>query len=118
MTYNMTSGNVTAVGGFFFGSDIAGAFQAAAITVTLNSGQIITVPSAGQTTTSFAGFTSTVPITSVTVVADQSAGNRWPTVNDFIVGQATVVPEPTSLALVGIPALALAWKRRRAKSAQ
>lgn len=117
MTYTMSSANVTATGGFFFGSDIAGNFQAAAITVTLDGGNTQTFTASSPTAGSFVGFTSVLPITSVVVTADQTLGNRWPTVNDFIVGSAVVVPEPTSLALLGIPAIGFAWKRRRAAKA-
>jgi hypothetical protein len=118
MNYSPTSGNVTAMGGFFFGSDIAGNFQQASITVQVNGGSPQTFSAPSPTNGAFIGFTSTSPFTLLTVAADQSAGTRWPTVNDFTVGIAQTVPEPTSLALLGIPALGLAWKRRRAKAAK
>jgi hypothetical protein len=120
--FTFTSGNVTAVGGFFFGSDFNGGFQSGDVTIALNDGTTQTITSA--TTDSFLGFTGSVPIISLTVTAVQpNIGDLYPTVNDFIVGQQVVttpagVPEPSARAgLTVMPLGAILWgvlRRRRA----
>jgi hypothetical protein len=123
IVFNFTGGNVTAVGGFFFGSDVNGNFASGNIRVTLDDGTTETITNA--TTTSFLGFTGSVPITSLTVAAIQPPTTPpflFPTVNDFTVGQQVVttptgIPEPSSTAgLVAMPLGIALWSlfRRRA----
>jgi len=104
ITFTLTS-TVTAIGGFFFLTDINGnPVGTGSVTVTLNDGSFLTVTT--PTPTSFVGFTSSVPIASLTVTPSAS----FATVNDFIVGLA--VPEPSTYALLAAGVLLLAFRVR------
>lgn len=110
LTFSFTSSNVTAVGGFIFPTDNPGDAVAGAITATLNDGSTISYASANLS--SFAGFTSLIPILSLTLTT--SDPSLFPTVDNLIVG--TAVPEPSSLvvaAVVGAVGLVIHSKRRR-----
>ncbi len=102
----MTGDPVYAVGGFFFGSDISGLYIAESVTVNLSDGQSHTyTPSSG---TDFLGFTSAVPITSLSIDADDTFQNAWSAVDHLYVGN--LVPAPASIALLGAAGL---LRRRR-----
>lgn len=103
----------TAVGGNFFLSNSAGNPTGGPITVELSDSTQINL--ASTSSTSFAGFTSDVGITSLTVLTPNAPD--YATVNDLIVGQGatSAVPEPSSLALAGCGiagALVMAARRR------
>lgn len=104
---SFTSGNVTAVGGDFFASDIFFLEIPADVTVNLNDGTSVTFNGSG-----FAGFTSDVAISSILIDASDATlgGPAWPTVDRLIVG--TVVPAPGVLGLIGMGSL-VATRRRR-----
>lgn len=125
MVFDNVAGSARGIGGFFFLSDIAGAF--------VPSGQITisVVTSAGNanvtltnpTTTTFWGITTTGTISSMTVASVIPAGGTpvWGTVNDLRIGQLAagpgpVVPEPSTYALMatGLAGLAAIRRRRRA----
>jgi len=100
--FTMTSGSPTAMGGFFFVTNISGNLTNATVNVSINGGQFlqsITTNSA----TNFFGWVSTngTPITSFQV----SASGLWPTVNDLVLAQA--VPEPSTYALGALAAFVL-----------
>lgn len=122
ITFSNFSAGVQAVGGFFFGSNISGNFLAGqSITVATTDSSGTTTETLTDTTTStFLGFVSNGPILSLTVVAVQSGGTVWPTVNDLTMGGAvniTAVPEPSGLALgaiAGLAGIGCAWRRRKA----
>jgi MYXO-CTERM domain-containing protein len=104
-----TSGNVTAVGGNFFSSDINFNAIAASVTVALSDGQSVTFNSSSAN--DFRGFTSTQTITSLTIDAiDPPAGPAWSTLDNLYVGQA--IPAPGAMALLGLGGLAAARRRR------
>jgi len=95
--FNFTSNNVTSVGGFFFLTDLTGNAAGGTVTVTLNNGKMFSITDASST--SFIGFTTGVPIQSLTVTPPSSGATLvFATVNDFITGKA--VPETGSSALL------------------
>jgi hypothetical protein len=119
MTFNTFLGGVQAVGGNFFGSDIAGAFLAGNITITATDASgTVTQTIVGATTTSFLGFVSTGAMTSLTVASVQPAvGFLWPTVDNLTLAKATVpIPEPETYAmmLAGLGLVGFLARRRRA----
>jgi PEP-CTERM motif len=119
MTFNTFLGGVQAVGGNFFGSDIAGAFLAGNITITATDASgTVTQTIVGATTTSFLGFVSTGGMTSLTVASVQpAAGFLWPTVDNLTLAKAALpVPEPETYAmmLAGLGLVGFLARRRRA----
>lgn len=101
IVFEFTSGNVTAVGGFFFRTSTFGeVVTAGTVTLTLDNGTVYSTdaPSAN----SFVGFTTTSPIFSLSVGVEPVGGflEDFATANDLIVGVA--VPEPSTLALAGL----------------
>jgi hypothetical protein len=113
-SFNFLSGNVTAVGGFFFDSDFLGnVIIGDQFEITIDGlTQPLTVTTTGQDT--FVGFVSSTPFTTLTVT---SIDNDWVGANDLIVGTAaTAVPEPATnwiAAVGGLAMLAYARRRRR-----
>ncbi len=83
-----TSGNVTAVGGNFWATDVDFNPTGTSIVATLNDGSTVTVPTSAAST--FIGFTSDTPITSLTLDGPSSAPNDgiWATLDNLIVGIA------------------------------
>lgn len=125
ITLTFTSGNVTAVGGFFLLTDILGDIATGSITLNFNDGTSVTLTN--QTLSSFTGYVSPgLPITSLVISAQQPEGEGasvWPTVDDLIVGAVAenggppngdgVIPEPSTLWLLAGGIVALALGRRR-----
>ncbi len=107
-----TSGNVNAVGGNFWGTEIGFATVLAQITITLSDGTDVTFDSVGPSV--FRGFSTDTFITSMTIEA-KSATGAWATMDNLYVGSAAVVPLPPAawagLAMLGL--LGGAHARRR-----
>ena len=104
ITFNTFSPAVSAIGGFFFGSDINGQFLPG-ISITLvatDADGSLTETISNSTENSFRGFVSTGPLTSLTVTAVQPSSPAWPTVEDLTLAEAraAAVPEPESAALL------------------
>ena len=113
ITLSFTSGNVTAVGGFFYPTDASEDVVSGDIALGLSDGTSLTLTDPGPT--SFTGFTTSggVFITSLTVAP---ASDQYATIDDLIVGAipaAEAVPEPSTTAFLGLGLLLIAWKRRR-----
>ena len=109
---SFTSGNVTAIGGSFFQTDINGVAQPGDVTVTLNDGTSKVLTSTETDPQPFVGFTTTPTqfITSLTM----STPANWNTINNLYVGQ--VVPGPDSLVVflgAGLSSAGLLFRRRR-----
>jgi len=108
---SFTGNSVTAVGGIFGPSETTGDFVAGNISLTLSDGTSLTkYVNIGD----FLGFTSTVPITSMTIYAPDSV--TFTQVDHFYVGTAgTVVPVPAAVWLLGSGLIGLIGLRRRFK---
>ncbi len=103
-----TSGNVTAVGGNFWSTDIAVLPFTADVTINLSDGQSVTFTSTSSS--DYRGFTSDVIIDSIEIFADDSFGNAWSTMDNLTVGRA--IPTPGAIAVLGLGGV-LAGRRRR-----
>lgn len=109
--FDSFTGGVTAVGGNFFGSNIAGQFQLGDVLVTaVDSSGSVSQTIVGAQVGSFLGFVSNGALTSVTISAVQPAGGPlWPTVDNLVLA----VPTPGAVALFGLAGVA-GLRRRRA----
>lgn len=110
IVFSQFTGGVSAFGGNFFASDIAGQFVPdGTMVLTAVDGGTLTYDLTGATTGSFVGFVSTAPLSSVTLGTD--GGAYWPTANNVVLA----VPEPATygMMLVGMTLLGVAARRRR-----
>ena len=119
IVFDSFTGGVSAVGGYFFASDINGDYLAGeslTVTVTDASGAVRRTLVDPKVST-FIGFVSDGSIQSLQVgVVDTGYNNAWATVNDLtLAGPVAAVPEPSSLALLlaGISWVSAATARRR-----
>jgi hypothetical protein len=105
---NFSGNPVTAIGGIFGPSDADGNFVAGNLNLTLSDGTSLT--NYPVNIGDFLGFTSTVPITSMTINAPDS--DMFAQVDHFYVGTA-VVPIPGAVWLLGSGLIGLVTVRRR-----
>ncbi len=113
----VTSGGPTAIGGFFFPTDLFGGVTTGTVNVSINGGQFQQSISTSSTT-NFFGWVSTngTQISSLRVIMTQpGVGSVWPTANDLVFAQA--VPEPSTYALGALAAMVLGLVSRRRKTA-
>jgi hypothetical protein len=117
LTFSGFNSSMRGIGGSFFGSNDAGAFQsgiALRVTARTVAGSVSEQLLQNTTVGNFLGFVSTSALQSLTVEAIQPTTTTlaWPTVNNLVLAAAPVVviPEPSSIAmlltgLVGVLAL-------------
>lgn len=119
LTISFTSGNVTAVGGNFYQTDLAG-FVAQPVKITLSNGTVdeftpgapsdyrgyVAAPGALITSLSFTGIPGD----------EDGVGGAFATVDNLTVAGAPV-PEPAGTALAAIAGLTLLGRRRRSSAA-
>jgi len=118
ITLTFTSGNVTAVGGYFFTTDLLGDVTPGGITLIFSDGTLVNLTN--QDLTTFTGYISEGPtITSLQIFASQQGqDDTWPTVDNLYVGAGIppengVIPEPSTLLLFGGGLISLALLRRK-----
>jgi hypothetical protein len=112
LTFDFTGADTTAVGGFFFLTDVNGnVVPVGSLTLTLDDGTTATVTNPSPT--GFIGFTTDAPIASLTVTPGDNSS--LVTLEGFYAGVA--VPEPASVSLLGcgVLGLALALGRNRVR---
>lgn len=100
---------VTGFGGYFFGSDVLGSFlPGGTLQFTATGGGTLNYTLSNAGTSSFLGFVSSSPLSSVTMT---SGGDYWVTANDLTL--AMPVPEPETYAMMLMGLGLVGWMRRR-----
>jgi hypothetical protein len=113
ITLTFTGMAVRAVGGNFFNIDLMDQLVADSVSISLqDSLGTSTTFTAADLAGSFRGFVSSAAITSMTITGSQALG-RYATIDNLTIGYA--LPEPASLALVGLALAGLAATRRRVR---
>jgi hypothetical protein len=96
ITFSRFTGNVSAFGGNFFGSDVGGAYVPnGTLTLTASDGFTLSYTLNDATQSSFLGFVSDTPLGTVTLAASPDV-DYWPTANNVVLA----VPEPTTYAML------------------
>jgi PEP-CTERM motif len=131
ITFNAFTGGVAAIGGNFFGSNLAGAFLSGNMTLvaTDSLGAVNTQTLVAATQTNFLGFVSTGTMSSLTLCAVNATLGRcvgpldtavapfvWPSADNLVLAKAvSAIPEPSTYAMLmaGLGAVGFIARRRR-----
>jgi len=111
ITFSSFSAGVSGFGGFFFASDVSGAYVPNGdMLLTAADGTTLTYTLTGATRNSFLGFVSDSGLTSVTLLSSPD-GTYWPTANNVVLA---AVPEPATygMFLAGLGFLGAMARRR------
>ncbi len=109
LVVDFTGLDVTAIGGWFYGTDEYGSYLPGTVVLDLSDGTHLEYDPADAAI--FRGLTTDVPITQMTIDVPETNPWAWPTMDHFYVG--TAVPEPGTLALLAFGAAALLPRRKR-----
>ena len=117
MVFTFTSGNIQALGGYFFTTNINGDPNFAGIGLRINGTDAYSLPQTDFD--SFWGIVSDSLIDQLEVYPLDNTIGTWATVNDLIVagaaGTVSAIPEPAStLALAGLLSCGFCLRRRAA----
>lgn len=107
LTITFSSGNVHAIGANFFASNFSDEFQSVLISLLLSDGTVAAFTPT-SVADSYRGFVSDTAITSLTI--SPPGISLYAGLDNLTVG---TLPEPASLALVGLALAGLAAARRR-----
>ena len=109
IVFSHFSGGVSAFGGNFFASDVAGQFTTGNLILTAIDGSVVTYSLQNPLTTDFLGFVSDTPLAAVTLGTFGEIA--WPTANNVVLA----VPEPATygMLLAGLGFVGLMSRRRR-----
>ncbi|MGL1833903.1 PEP-CTERM sorting domain-containing protein [Rhodocyclaceae bacterium SMB388] len=117
ITINGFSPSINAIGGNFFGNNFSGLFAVGDIELTFadSLGASLTLTISAAELTSFRGVLSDGSITELAIRSVQpDSGFLWPSVDNLVLAQSSLnVPEPGSIALIGLGFAGLAAARRR-----
>lgn len=112
-SFSFTSGSPNAIGGNYFSTDISDNFQPGVqITLTYSDGFVDTFTP--TSVNDFRGYISTVALTGLDVDVPLFSGtDNYTSMNNITVGLAAAVPEPTTVAMIGMSGLVGLYSFRR-----
>lgn len=112
LTLTFTGNTVTAFGGTWGNTDFSGNLIPGTVTVNLSNGQTNTITFTGASQ-GFLGWVGNTAIASVVLSSDSGPGvNDWIKADNVYTG-AQPVPEPATVAALGLGGLALLRRRRK-----